>query len=112
MSKYPNCNCGTTRFDYLRKRYKNGTLHLVRRCATCKAIAQNAMRQEDYCKRWVESLEVIDKGVTSEPVQNANPVQTAKPMRTPKTGYRPNPVQNRADQIHEKLKRHIQSRTL
>ena len=106
MSKYPNCDCGTTRFDYLRKRYKNGTLHLVRRCATCQAIAQNAMRQEDYCKRWVESLEVIDKGVTSEPVQNANPVQTAKPMR------RANPVQSRADQIHAKLQRHIESRTL
>ena len=70
------------------------------------------MRQEDYDKRWVESLPIMRNGVTEHSVQNAKPVQTAKPMRTPKTGYRPNPVQNRADQIHEKLKRHIQSRTL
>ena len=106
MSKYPNCNCGTTRFDYLRKRYKNGTLHLVRRCATCQAIAQNAMRQDDYDKRWVESLPVMRNGVTEHSVQNANPVQTAKPMR------RANPVQSRADAIQAKLQRHIQNRTL
>ena len=86
MSKYPNCNCGTTRFDYLRKRYKNGTMHLMRRCPACQAIAQNAMRQEDYDKRWVESLPVMRNGVTEHSVQS------------------------RADAIMEKLQKHISTR--
>ena len=29
-SKYPNCECKEKRFDYLRRRYKNGTLHMFR----------------------------------------------------------------------------------
>ena len=86
MSKYPNCNCSTTRFDYLRKRYKNGTMHLMRRCPACQAIAQNAMRQEDYDKRWVESLPVMRNGVTEHSVQS------------------------RADAIMEKLQNHIERR--
>ena len=64
------------------------------------------MRQEDYDKRWVESLPIMRNGVTEHSVQNAKPVQTAKPMR------RANPVQSRADAIQAKLQRHIQNRTL
>ena len=105
-NKHPNCECRNTKYDYFRKRYRNGTLHLMRKCAACGKVAQNAMRIADYDANWIETLQIVDKGVRSDPVQNAKPVQTEKPMR------RENPVQSRADQIHEKLQRHIQNRTL
>ena len=104
MSKYPQCECKATQFSYFRRRYRNGTLHLMRKCRECGKIAQNAMTQQDYDTNWIETLQIVDKSVGSEPVQNPNPVQTAKPMRREK------PVQNRADQIHEKLRTHIRSR--
>ena len=105
-SKYPQCECKTTRFSYFRRRYRNGTLHLMRKCRACGKTGQNPMRQGDYDTNWIETLQIVDKSVTSEPVQNANPVRTEKPMR------RANPVQSRADAIQAKLQRHIQRRTL
>ena len=55
-NKYPKCECGKTRFDYFRKRYRNGTLHLVRQCPEFSKVAQNPMRQQEYDRNWVESL--------------------------------------------------------
>ena len=55
MSKYPNCGCETTRFDYFRRRYRNGTLHLMRKCQECGKTGQNAMTQADYDTNWIEN---------------------------------------------------------
>ena len=63
MSKYPNCDCGTTRFDYFRKRYLNGTLHLVRQCPQCQKVAPNPMKQQEYDRAWVDGLPVMENGV-------------------------------------------------
>lgn len=59
MSKYPKCECRTTRFDYFRKRYKNGTLHLMRQCRECGKVAINPMRQNEYDRNWVDGLSII-----------------------------------------------------
>ena len=99
MSKYPNCRCRATRFSYFRRKYKNGTLHLLRKCEACGKIAPNAMTQADYDTQWVETLQIVDNAGRSDPVQNMKPVQNV------------NPVQSRADQIHAKLQRHIANRT-
>ena len=64
------------------------------------------MRIADYDTNWIDTLQIVEKSVTSEPVQNANPVRTEKTMR------RENPVQSRADAIQAKLQRHIQKRSL
>ena len=86
MSKYPACNCRTTRFDYFRKRYRNQTLHLIRRCGSCGKAAQNPMRQDEYDRNWVDTLPVIAKGVIE------------------------NTPQSRADGILAKLQNHIENR--
>ena len=86
MSKYPKCACGTNGFDYFRKRYRNGTLHLMRRCPECGKVAQKPMRQQEYDRRWVDGLPVIENGAK----------QTA---------------QSRADAIQTKLQNHIASRS-
>ena len=92
MSKYPQCECKATRFSYFRRRYKNGTLHLLRKCEPCGKIAQNAMTQTDYDMNWVNALPIVDKAGRSEPVQSMNPVKS------------------RADAIQAKLQRHIANR--
>ena len=61
--KYPKCECKETRFDYLRRRYKNGTLHMFRKCPQCGKVAQNAMRQDEYDANWVDSLPIMANGV-------------------------------------------------
>ena len=86
MSKYPNCQCGSPRFEYFRKRYRNGSLHLMRRCPQCEKVAQNAMRQDEYDRNWVDTLPVIAKGVIE------------------------NTPQSRADAILAKLQNHIENR--
>ena len=86
-SKHPNCECGNSKYDYFRRRYRNGTLHLMRKCRECGKTGQNAMRTQDYDANWIETLQIVDKGVRSAPVQS------------------------RADQIHAKLKTHIANRT-
>ena len=109
-SKHPNCECKEKRFDYFRKRYRNQTLHLIRRCAECGKAAQNPMRQDEYDRAWVESLPVMVNGVMEPPVQpKAEPVRSTRnpSVRSPK-----NRVQTRADAIQAKLQRHIESRTL
>lgn len=103
-TKYPKCECETKRYSYFRRRYRNGTLHLMRKCEECGKTGQNAMRVVDYDTNWVDTLPIVDKGVTSEPMQNANPVQRIKPVQNMK------PVQSRADRIHAKLQRHIANR--
>ena len=86
MSKYPNCECQTTRFDYFRKRYRNNTLHLMRQCPQCGKTAQNPMRQDEYDRVWVDGLPVMENGIM-------------KPT-----------VQSRADAIMSKLHNHIENR--
>ena len=106
-TKYPACECTPKRYTYFRRRNRNGTLHLLRKCRACHKIARNAMRASDYPTEWVNALEIVetdDTGQRRAIVQNANPVQTEKPMR------RANPVQSRADAIQAKLQRHIQRR--
>ena len=108
MSKYPTCQCAQKRYDYFRKRYRNGTLHLIRRCTSCGKPAQNPMRQHEYDRTWVESLPVMANGVREQPVQSR-----AEPMRSTSQPVKPESrVQSRADAIQEKLSRHIQNRTL
>lgn len=87
MSKHPTCPCNQKRFDYFRKRYRNGTLHLIRRCGSCGKAAQNPMRQDEYDRNWVESLPVLS---TNGVIEN-----------TP---------QSRADVIVAKLQNHIETR--
>ena len=87
MSKYPNCECGTKRFDYFRKRYKNNTLHLMRRCPQCQKVAQNPMRQDEYDKNWIDGLPMMENSIL-------------KPT-----------VQSRVAAIHAKLRTHIENRS-
>ena len=86
MSKYPSCQCGATRFDYFRKRYRNGTLHLMRQCPQCGRIAPNPMKQQEYDRNWVDGLPVMDNGILTPTVQS------------------------RAAAIHAKLRTHIENR--
>ena len=101
MSKYPRCECQTKKYDYFKKRYRNGALHMFRKCSSCGKVAQNAMSQSDYDANWVSELPVSENGVIRSPnlKSRADHVQS-----------RANPVQNRADRIHAKLQRHILSR--
>ena len=78
MSKFPNCLCGTTRFDYFRKRYRNGTLHLMRRCPQCEKVAQNPMPKREYDRAWVDGLPVIENGSIEQTVQSRAEQATAK----------------------------------
>ena len=96
-TKYPACACAPKRYTYYRRRNRNGTLHLIRKCRACHKAAQNAMRKADYPTEWVNALDIIETRSTGQIgaiVQNANPVQT------------------RANQIHAKLQRHIANRGL
>ena len=107
-NKYPNCQCETKRYSYFRRRYRNGTLHMFRKCASCDAVAQNAMTQQDYEKNWVDTLPVMKNGVMEQSVQpKAEPVRsTRKPsVRSPKSR-----AQSRAAAIMEKLQNHINTR--
>ena len=72
MSKYPKCKCNAKRFDYFRKRYRNGTLHLVRQCPGCGKVAQNPMRQAEYDKIWVDGLPRVDKSGSVPMVKNGS----------------------------------------
>ena len=109
--KHPKCECGTTKYDYFKKIYRNGTLHMFRKCPLCQKVAQNAMRQDEYDANWLAGLPVMENGVirTSPVETRAEPVRsTRKPsVRSPKSR-----VQTRADAIQEKLSQHIQSRNL
>ena len=87
MSHYPKCECNTIKYEYFRKRYRNGTLHLMRKCPSCGKIAQNPMPQREYDKGWVDSLPIMTNGVMEYP--------------TP---------QSKADALMLKLQRHIESR--
>ena len=86
MSKYPQCECDATRFEYFRRRYRNGTLHLMRRCPQCGRIAPNPMKQQEYDLNWVDGLPVMDNGIL-------------KPT-----------VQSRAEAIQARLRTHIENR--
>ena len=86
MSKYPNCECRAPRFDYFRKRYRNGSLHLVRQCPQCGKVGPNPLRQDEYDRNWIDGLPVIAKGVIE------------------------NTPQSRADAILAKLQNHIENR--
>ena len=70
MSQYPNCRCETKRFDYFRKRYRNGTLHLMRRCPQCGRIAPNPMKQQEYDRNWLDGLPVMENGIMKPTVQS------------------------------------------
>ena len=59
--KHPKCGCSQKRYTYFRKRYRNQTLHLKRRCADCGKTAQNPMRQDEYDRAWVETLPIETK---------------------------------------------------
>ena len=109
--KYPRCECKVSRFDYLRKRYKNGTLHMFRKCPSCQKVAQNAMAQADYPAEWVGSLPISENGVMEQPVKsNLQSRADVVKSRTETVRSRANPVQSRADKLHAKLQRHIESR--
>ena len=84
--KYPQCKCTTKKYDYFRKRYRNNTLHLIRKCPVCGKVAQNPMRQQEYDRAWVDSLPVQENGIMKH---------------TP---------QSRADAIMAKLQNHINTR--
>ena len=108
-NKHPKCECGTTRFSYFRRRYKNGTFHMFRKCPSCQKVAQNALRQDEYDVNWVDTLPVMENGVIKSPdlQSRAEVVKSrAETVRSRKT-----PVQSRADAIQEKLRRHIDNRT-
>ena len=70
MSKFPNCDCQTKKYDYFRKRYRNNTLHLMRQCPQCGKIAQNPMRQDEYDRAWVDGLPVLENGSITPTVQS------------------------------------------
>ena len=113
MSKYPNCECKATQFSYFRRRYRNGTLHLMRKCRACGKASQNAMRASDYPTEWVNALDIIETDGTGQSVKPTlqSRADTVKSKVNPAQS-RAKPVQSRADAVHEKLIRHIQSRTL
>ena len=84
-SKHPNCGCAQKRYEYFLKRYRNQTLHLIRRCAECGKTAQNPMRQDEYDRSWVESLPVMENCVMEQPVQSrAEPVRSTRQAVKPK----------------------------
>ena len=85
-SKHPKCECAQKRYTYFLKRYRNQTLHLIRRCAECGKTAQNPMRQDEYDRNWIEALPIMAKGVME------------------------NTAQSRADAIMAKLQKHIGTR--
>ena len=87
MSKYPKCECNTKKFSYFRKRYRNNTLHLMRKCPGCGKVAQNPMRQNEYDQTWVDGLPVMENGDLMKPT-----------------------VRSRADTIMAKLHNHIENR--
>ena len=70
MSKYPKCECSASKFDYFRKRYRNGTLHLMRICPACGKVAQNPMRQSEYDRAWVDGLPILENGIMTETIQS------------------------------------------
>ena len=107
MSKYPQCECKEKRFEYLRKRYKNGTLHMFRKCEACGKVAQNAMTQSNYDANWVDTLPISETGGRSEPVHSVKPPLKS---RADAVKSRAPPVQRRAEAIQAKLRRHIESR--
>ena len=110
-SKHPNCECETKRYSYFRRRYRNGTLHLLRKCEACGKIAQNCMRQQDYDKNWVDTLPIVETGVIGNSVKpnlQSRAVTVKSKVNTAQS--RANPVQSRADAIHQKLQRHIENR--
>ena len=78
MSKYPTCPCRSTRFEYSRKRYRNNTLHLMRKCPQCEKVAQNPMRQDEYDRNWIDGLPVMEKGSIEQTVQSRAEQATAK----------------------------------
>ena len=109
MSKHPKCECAQKRYDYFRKRYRNQTLHLIRRCAECGKTAQNPMRQDEYDRNWIDTLPIISTGGRSEPVQSVKPnlqsrADTVKSKVNPARS-RATPVQSRADAIQSKLQK-------
>ena len=108
-SKHPNCECQEKRYEYFRKRYRNQTLHLIRRCAECGKTAQNCMPMRDYDRAWVETLPIMENGVMEQPVQSVKPNLKS---RADTVKSRANPVQSRADAIMKKLQRHIENRSL
>ena len=101
-SKHPKCDCGTKKYDYFKKIYRNGTLHMFRKCPSCQKVAQNAMSQGDYDANWVNELPVSKNGVMEQPVQS---MQSRRPAQKPG-----NRVQSRADAIMAKLQKHIGTR--
>ena len=95
-TKYPACACEPKRYTYYRRRNRNSTLHLIRKCRVCHKAAQNAMRKADYPAEWVNTLDIIETQGTG---QNGAIVQNA------------NPTQSRADAIMHKLQSHIANRS-
>ena len=85
-NKHPRCECQEKRYSYFRRRYRNGTLHLLRKCEQCGKAAQNAMRQDEYDRTWIDGLPILENGIM-------NPT-----------------VQSRAEQIQERLRNHIAHR--
>ena len=87
MSKYPACKCNSTRFDYFRRRYRNGTLHQIRRCVSCRKAAQNPMRQDEYDRAWVDSLPpmIEIQGSAPSPVLPTSFVTTTQTSPTTQT---------------------------
>ena len=99
-TKYPACACEPKRYTYYRRRNRNSTLHLIRKCRACHTIARNAMRTSDYPTEWVNALEIVET------------VDTGQMRAIRPNGRTEKPIQTRADAIHRKLQRHIESRTL
>ena len=103
--KYPKCECETKKYDYFRIRYRNQTLHLLRRCAECGKPAQNPMRKDEYDRSWVDTLPIMADGVMEQPEQPEQSMESRRPA--PKTKTR---VQSHADAIMAKLQKHIGTR--
>ena len=112
-SKHPTCPCTQKRYEYFLKRYRNKTLHLIRRCAECGKPAQNAMTQADYDVNWINTLPIIETDGTGHSVKPTlqSRADTVQP-RAKTVQSRVNPVQSRADAIMKKLQRHIDNRSL
>ena len=117
--KYPKCECSQKRYEFFRKRYRDQTLHLIRRCAECGKTAQNCMPMRDYDRSWVDTLPIETNGVMEQPVQNGRTdinnfvVSNNDVVRPTRQSVKPESrAQSRADAIMKKLQRHIQSRSL
>ena len=78
MSKYPTCECRATRYSYHRKRYRNGTLHLMRQCPHCGKTAQNPLPQRELDSQWVDTLPILENGVMEQPVLSRADAALAK----------------------------------